>query len=205
MSGLTMLAFIRVPRDQAPALRRYEDLVLGFLPDHGALVERREQSADGSVEAHLLSFPTREAIDAFDADPRRGAAREGIDGSTVEALRFLLEPEDGPQDIVLWRFLTDEWFSVLLERGQDLADVDLFLLADVLFDTDRYVDAARRLAGQTPADADRLASPEITFYTGSEWVLRFAEGGADPEGVLVVFDGRDAVRVENLDAGEVLE
>ncbi|GAA0228340.1 hypothetical protein [Cryptosporangium japonicum] len=205
MTGLTMVAFIRVPADQAPALTRYEDAVLGLLPSHGALVERREKSADGSVEAHLLSFPSREAIDAFDADPRRAEARAGIDASTVEALRFLVDPEDGPDDIVLWRFLTEEWYSILLEKDQDLADVDLLLLADVLFDADGYVAAARRLAAETLTGADELTSPEITFYAGPQWVVRFAEGAPDPEGVLVVFDGRDPVRLEELDAGEVTE
>ncbi|WP_051571460.1 hypothetical protein [Cryptosporangium arvum] len=205
MTGLTMVAFIRVPADQAPALTRYEDAVLGLLPSHGALVERREKSADGSAEAHLLSFPSREAIDAFDADPARAEARAGIDASTVEALRFLLDPEDGPDDIVLWRFLTDEWFSILLEKGQDLADVDLFLLADVLFDVDHYVAAARGLAAETLPEAAELTSPEITFYAGEQWVVRFAEGAPDPEGVLVVFDGRDPLRLEELDADEAAE
>ncbi|SHN38221.1 hypothetical protein [Cryptosporangium aurantiacum] len=205
MTGLTMVAFIRVPREQAPNLKRYEDLVLGLLPDHGALVERRMLSADGSTEAHLLSFPSRESIDAFDADPRRAAAREGIDASGVQALRFLVEPEDGPQGIVLWRLVTEGWFGILLERGQDLAQIDLLLLADVLFDTDEFVAAAAKLARDTLGRTDELTQPEITFYPGAEWVLRFAEGGADPDGVLVVFHGRDAVRLEDLDAGDVVE
>ncbi|GAA3390224.1 hypothetical protein [Cryptosporangium minutisporangium] len=205
MTSLTMVAFVRVPPDQAQNLARYEELVLGLLPDHGALVERRVRSADGCTEAHLLSFPSREAIDAFDADPRRTAARAGIDGSAVRALRFLVEPEEGPQGIVLWRFLTEGWFSILLQQGQDVAEVDLLLLADVLLDTDRYVDAATRLARTSVGDAARLAGPEITFYPGSEWVLRFAEGGPTADGVLVVFDGRDAVRLEDLDAEDLLE
>lgn len=205
MTGLTMIAFIRVPADQAPQLTRYEDLVLGLLPGHGALVERREKSADGSMEAHLLSFPTREAIDALDADPRRAEAREHIDGSTVQALRYLLEPEDGPDGIVLWRLITDEWFTILLEDGQDLADVDLLLLGEILLDVDRYVAAARQLASGTIAEAGSLTAPEITFYAGRQWVLRFAEGAPDPEGVLVVFDGHEPVRLEDLDADEVVE
>ncbi|TQS40821.1 hypothetical protein [Cryptosporangium phraense] len=203
MSGVTMVAFIRVPTEQANSLTRYEDLVLGLLPSHGALVERREKSPDGAMEAHLLSFPSREAIDALDADPRRAEARQGIDGSVVEALRFLVEPEDGPEDIVLWRFLTEEWFSILLESGQDLADVDLLLLGDVLLDVDRYVAAARRLAAETLIEAEDLASPEITFYAGQQWVLRFAEGAPSSEGVLVVFEGREPERLEELDADEV--
>jgi hypothetical protein len=205
VTGLTMVAFIRVQPAQAAALGRYEDTVLGLLPDHGALVERRMRAADGCVEAHLLSFPSREAIDAFDDDPRRAAARTGIDGSGVEALRFLLEPQEGPQDIMLWRFVTDDWFGVLLERGQDLGGLDLLLVADVLFDLDRFVAAARELARTELPEADQLAAPEVTFYPGNDWVLRFAEGARHPEGVLVVFEGREAVRLEDLDTGDILE
>lgn len=205
MTSLTMVAFVRVPPDQAQNLARYEDLVLGLLPGHGALVERRARSADGCTEAHLLSFPSREAIDAFDADPRRAAARADIDGSAVRALRFLIEPEEGPQGIVLWQFLTEGWFSILLQQGQDISQVDLLLLADVVLDTDRHVDAAKRLARATLGDAPALDGPQITFYPGNEWVLRFAEGGADADGVLVVFDGPDPVRLEDLDAEDLLE
>jgi hypothetical protein len=205
VTGLTMVAFVRAQPAQAADLARYEDSVLGLLPAHGALLERRLQSEDGRVEAHLLSFPSRESIDAYDEDPRRAAARAGIDASGVEGLRFLLMPEDGPQGIVLWRFQTDGWFSVLLEHGQTLADVDLLLVADVLLDTDRFVVAALQLARVELGSADPLTEPEITFYPGDEWVLRFAEGAPDPEGIIVVFEGREAVRLENLDAGEILE
>ncbi|GAA0223383.1 hypothetical protein [Cryptosporangium japonicum] len=107
MSSVTVVAFVRVPSEQAQGLEVYEDVALGLLPRHGALVERRLRSADGGTEAHLLSFPSREAIDAFDADPRRAAARAGVDGSGVRALRFVVEPEEGPQGIVFWRFRTD--------------------------------------------------------------------------------------------------
>lgn len=205
MTGLTMVAFLRVQPDQAADLTRYEDAVLGFLPDHGALIERRLRSVDGRIEAHLLSFPSRAAIDAYDEDPRRAAARAGIDGSRVQGLRFLLMPEDGPQGIVLWRFQTDGWFSVLLEHGQTLADVDLLLIADVLLDTDRFVAAALQLARAELGSSDPLADPEITFYPGNEWVLRFAGGTPDPAGIIVVFEGHEAVRLEDLDAGEILE
>ena len=205
MTSLTMVAFVRVPPAQAQNLARYEELVLGLLPGHGALVERRVRSADGCTEAHLLSFPSREAIDAYDADPRREAARADIDGSAVQALRFLMEPEDGPQGIVLWRFLSDDWYAILLQQGQDISQVDLLLLADVLLDTDQHVDAAKRLARASLGDAPALDGPQFTFYPGREWVLRFAEGGAETDGVLVVFDGREPVRLEDLDAEDLLE
>jgi len=205
MTGVTLVAFVRVPPDQAQQLASYENVVLGLLPTHGALVERRWQSADGCTEAHLLSFPSREAIDAFDADPRRAAARAGIDGSGVRALRFVVEPEEGPQGIVLWRFRTDGRIGILLKRGQDIADVDLRLTADVLLSQDRYLAAAERLARTTLGDDVEPSDPEFTFYVGREWVLRFAEGGRDPFGIFVVFDDRDAVRLEDLEPGDVLE
>ena len=50
---------------------RYEDTVLALLPEHGAVLERRERAADGTAEVHLIRFPDQAAFDAFIADPRR--------------------------------------------------------------------------------------------------------------------------------------
>jgi hypothetical protein len=200
-----MVAFVRVQPAQVAELERYENTVLGLLPDHGGLVERRLRSADGRIEAHLLDFPSREAIDAYDDDPRRAAARDGIDGSGVEGLRYLLEAADGPEGIVLWRFVADELLSILLEPEQTLADVDLLLVADILFDVDRYVAAGHAFAraglgADVPFDA-----PELTFYPGDEWVLRLADSGENSDGIIVVFEGHEPARLEDLGAGEILE
>ena len=57
-------------------LHDYEDAVLAFLPDHGAEVSVRV-FGDGAEtdpdEVQLLRFPDPRAVEAFVADPRRGA------------------------------------------------------------------------------------------------------------------------------------
>lgn len=51
----------------------YEKAVLGFLHDHGGVLEQRLRAVDGCCETHILSFPDRSAYDAYIADPRRAA------------------------------------------------------------------------------------------------------------------------------------
>ena len=45
--------------------------VLPLLAECGARLERRLRSLDGCVEIHIVSFPSREALDRYRADPRR--------------------------------------------------------------------------------------------------------------------------------------
>ncbi|WP_405101766.1 hypothetical protein [Micromonospora sp. NBC_01412] len=50
-----------------------------------------------------------------------------------------------------------------------------------------------------------LSEPELTFRTGDEWDLRFAEGSmpiCDPYGIIVTFDRDRPVRVEDLSEAE---
>lgn len=51
----------------------YEKAVLGFLGDHGGVLEQRLRAVDGACETHILSFPDRDAYAAYIADPRRAA------------------------------------------------------------------------------------------------------------------------------------
>ncbi|WP_250001110.1 hypothetical protein [Actinoplanes sp. M2I2] len=66
--------------DMAPAHtaegRRYEDAVLALLPRHGATLESRRPSTDGTAEVHLIRFRSRTGYEAFLADPERLALRE---------------------------------------------------------------------------------------------------------------------------------
>jgi uncharacterized protein (DUF1330 family) len=58
------------------ALSAYEDAVLALLPEHGArLVSRvrRTGAGDGPVEVQIIELPSRAALDAYMADPRRTA------------------------------------------------------------------------------------------------------------------------------------
>lgn len=202
MTGMTMFATVRVDAAHAAALEHYEDTVLALLPEYDITLLRRERSADGRLEAHLVTFASLETVDAYDVDPRRAAARTALADATVEAVRYVLDPSDGPEGIVLWQARAQESVAVLLEEGQTLADVDLLHVADVLLEADEVVEAARALARPgLPADAP-LDDPELTFYPGDEWVLRFADGGDG--GPVVLFRGREPQRVEALDEGEEL-
>ena len=78
MSGFTLAFIGRADPSMAAAASAYEDEVLALLPDHGARVVYRGVRAEGQaddlpVEVHLLWFPSREAFDAYIADPRRAA------------------------------------------------------------------------------------------------------------------------------------
>lgn len=109
--------------------------------------------------------------------------------------------------------------NVLLPEGQS---ADSALIATVLGDLDHYLLLGLRFLhteliadpeafGSTPADARRFARfdpatfpvdrPQLNFYEGTEWLLRFAEGGlpiCEPYGVAVVFVNHEPVRVEDL-------
>ncbi|GAA0223375.1 hypothetical protein [Cryptosporangium japonicum] len=93
----------------------------------------------------------------------------------------------------------------MLKQGQDIAEVDYLLVADVLLARDRYIAAAERLTRATLGASVQPSGPEFTFYVGSEWVLRFTDGGREPIGIFVIFNDRDAVRLEDLESGDLLE
>jgi uncharacterized protein (DUF1330 family) len=53
-------------------LAQYEDRVLGLLPDHGARIDARVRALEGPLtEIQLLEFPSEEALEDFQNDPRR--------------------------------------------------------------------------------------------------------------------------------------
>jgi hypothetical protein len=81
LSGFTLAFIGHADPSMAAAASAYEDAVLALLPDHGAQVLYRGVRAAGQgealpVEVHLLWFPSREAFDAYLADPRRAALME---------------------------------------------------------------------------------------------------------------------------------
>lgn len=58
-------------------LAEYEDRVLGLLPDHGARVEARVRAVEGPpTEIQILEFPSAQALDDFEQDPRRAELSE---------------------------------------------------------------------------------------------------------------------------------
>jgi hypothetical protein len=62
---------VRLPAEGVDAFRRFETAVLPLLPEYDGRLERRLQTSDGRFEIHIVSFPSREALDNYRADPRR--------------------------------------------------------------------------------------------------------------------------------------
>ena len=71
MVSVLLVQIVRTPDDGIAAFQRYESLVLPLLPKYSGKLERRLRSADGQVEVHIVSFPTRDALDRYRADPVR--------------------------------------------------------------------------------------------------------------------------------------
>ena len=70
-TGLTLTLIARIPVDGVQAFRAYEDAVLPLLGDHGGVLQRRLANTDGTIEVHLVWFPSPEHFAHFRADPRR--------------------------------------------------------------------------------------------------------------------------------------
>lgn len=78
----------RVPAAGIDAFARYEAAVLPLLAEHGAALERRMRTADGTTEIHIVRFPDEAALAAYRADPRRAAAQPELvaSGAAIELL-----------------------------------------------------------------------------------------------------------------------
>jgi hypothetical protein len=68
---MTLVQIVRIPADGIATFREFEVKVLPLLTAHGGSLERRLRSTDGSTEVHIISFPSREALDAYMHDPER--------------------------------------------------------------------------------------------------------------------------------------
>ena len=62
---MLLTAIARSPPDGVPEYLAYEDRVLPLLAEHGAALERRLRTADGTTEVHLVRFPSQAAVEAF--------------------------------------------------------------------------------------------------------------------------------------------
>ena len=84
----------RIPAEGVAAFRRYEDLVLPLLAEHGGRLERRLARDDGRVEVHIVWFPSFGAFEGYRDDPARVAHAELLARSGAAA--ELLELRDLP-------------------------------------------------------------------------------------------------------------
>ena len=85
---MLMTAIIRIPKDGLGAFLAYEDQVIPLQAEHGAVLERRVRTPDGTTEVHLVRFPSRAAVDAYMDDARRRDHRHLFDasGAAMEVL-----------------------------------------------------------------------------------------------------------------------
>lgn len=173
--------------------------------EHGGRLERRLRSTDGELEVCLFGFPSEAAVEAYDAELRRLPDAAPDDDSRPRLLRLPLVFERGPERIRLWRCVGEWPVYLILDNDETLDEVDLLMVAEVLTDLDRHLDAGLRFAHGALGVADPLREPELVFYADDEWFLRFTEGCADPYGVGVMFRRHEPVRIEDLDEGEIVE
>lgn len=87
---MLLTAIVRIPPEGVPDYLSYEDRVLPLLPDHGATLERRLRTTDGTTEIHVVRFPSHAALDAYMNDPRRDEHRPLLEtsGAAIEVLRM---------------------------------------------------------------------------------------------------------------------
>jgi hypothetical protein len=89
----------RIPERGIEDFRRYERAVLPLLTDHGGAMQRRLRSEDGTVEVHMVGFPSAEAFASYRSDPgrERHADLLGSSGADIE----VFELGDAPIDELL--------------------------------------------------------------------------------------------------------
>jgi hypothetical protein len=87
---MLVVAIARIPPEGLADYAAYEDRVLALLPAHGAKLERRLRTRDGTTEIHVLRFPSRRALEGYLADPLREQHRALLDasGATAEVLHM---------------------------------------------------------------------------------------------------------------------
>jgi uncharacterized protein (DUF1330 family) len=89
-NALTLVLIARIPLDGVEAFQAYEDQVLPLLKEYGGRLERRLRNELGTVELHVLSFPSDAALQKYRGDPRRTAAAHLLEISAAKLERFSL-------------------------------------------------------------------------------------------------------------------
>lgn len=88
--SVVYLVLARIPAEGVAAFREYESRVLPLLGRHQGSLERRLVSGDGTVEAHLVSFPSSAYLDGYREDPEWKRHRPLLDasGAVVELVEL---------------------------------------------------------------------------------------------------------------------
>jgi hypothetical protein len=64
-----VLVIARIPPEGLVDHAAHEDRVLPRLPAHGAKLERRLRTRDGTTEIHVIRFPSQDALEHYQTDP----------------------------------------------------------------------------------------------------------------------------------------
>ena len=70
-TGETYVVIARIPAAGVQAFQDYESQVLPLLESAGAMLQRRMRNGDGTVEVHIVWFPSVAAFGRYREDPRR--------------------------------------------------------------------------------------------------------------------------------------
>jgi uncharacterized protein (DUF1330 family) len=83
-NALTFVLIARIPPEGVEAYQAYEDQVLPVLAEHGGRLQRRLRNETGTLEVHILSYPSDAVAQAYRSDPRRAAAAHLLEASTAK-------------------------------------------------------------------------------------------------------------------------
>jgi hypothetical protein len=82
--ALTFVLIARIPPDGVEAFQAYEDRVLPLLDEYGGRLERRLRNELGTLELHIISYPSDMAHQKYRSDPRRTAAARLLETSAAK-------------------------------------------------------------------------------------------------------------------------
>lgn len=88
--GLTIALVARVPEAGVAAFQKFEAIVIPRIAAHGGRLERRLRNADGTVEIHIVSFPSEAAFESFRNDRTRTEALEFLTASEAATEAFVV-------------------------------------------------------------------------------------------------------------------
>jgi hypothetical protein len=89
-NALTFVLIARIPPEGVEAYQAYEDQVLPVLAEHGGRLQRRLRNETGTLEVHILSYPSDAVAQSYRSDPRRAAATHLFETSSAKVeLLFL--------------------------------------------------------------------------------------------------------------------
>ena len=91
-SKLSFVVIARIPKDGVGFFQIYEDRVLPLLKEHGGDLQRRMRNDDGTIEMHIVVFPSQAALDAYRDDFRRTSQDTMLEKSGAEI--ELIEMDD---------------------------------------------------------------------------------------------------------------